>query len=169
MRLRAGHALAVGDSFTAGDYVPERIDPGDGVNLLTKSLAAPAAGRAAVSQSAETGHRAYRNTATDGSGEHCLALRPIPAAAGVLVESLDALLHDKESLRVQLLDAGGNGWSRLWLSERLPADNPQLLLQLANRACSTAFAPSGEGASFRRPQLERGAMPTPHRATSTAR
>jgi len=62
--------------------------------------------------------------------------------------------------------AAGGGWYRIWLSARLPGDDPQVLLQLANKDCKETFLPNREVVLLRALQIERGQSASPYRPTS---
>ncbi|MES1148787.1 MAG: hypothetical protein ABUL53_06340, partial [Bradyrhizobium guangdongense] len=62
--------------------------------------------------------------------------------------------------------AAGGGWYRIWLSARLPGDDPQVLLQLTDKDCKESFLPNREAVLLRGVQIERGQSASPYRPTS---
>jgi hypothetical protein len=99
----------------AEDYVPERMEPGDGTNLLrhSESLTRSLAGTAFASFSRAgtvAGQTVYRLAAVGATSEHYASLLPSKGDAGPYTVSLYAKSDGIATcLRVQLFDRGTNG------------------------------------------------------------
>ena len=126
-----GHMSALGNRHVAGliagalaeppilgravDYTPERVEPGEGVNLLrsSESLKRALAGMtfATFSQTDQSmdGQRIYRLAASGGRSEHYVLIAPVRADAGAYTASLSAKPDGGGCLRVQLYDRERNG------------------------------------------------------------
>jgi len=99
----------------AADYTPERIEPGEGINLLrsSESLKRALAGMAfaTFSQTDQSvdGQHVYRLAATGGRSEHYVSLTPVRGDAGAYTASLYAKPDGDACLRFQLYDRERNG------------------------------------------------------------
>jgi hypothetical protein len=99
----------------AEDYIPERMQPGDGTNLLrhSESLKRSLAGTAFVSFSttgAAAGQTVYRLAAAGAESEHYASLLPSKGDGGPYTVSLYAKSESIPTcLRVQLYDRDKNG------------------------------------------------------------
>jgi len=114
-----------------GDYAPERMEPGEGNNLLrpSESLRQALAGMtfATFTQAEPSvdGRRVYRVAATGGRSEHYVSFKPVRADAGVYTASLYAKPDGKACLRVQLFDRERNGmFADFDLQQRTAVANP---------------------------------------------
>lgn len=189
----------------AEDYTPDRLVPGDGINLIARSesLRSVVAGAAFAAltptEASVDGHAVYRLAATGATSEHYVSLKPVQAVAGGFTVSMYAKPDAASCLRVVLFDraqqgmladfdfaeasarpnpvgtasarragiaAAGGGWYRIWLSARLPGDDPQVLLQLTDKDCKESFLPNREAVLLRGVQIERGQSASPYRPTS---
>jgi len=99
----------------AGDYAPERIEPGEGNNLLTYSepLRRALAGKtfATFTQVEQSigAQRVYRLAASGGKTQHYVSFAPVRADAGPYTASFYAKADGKGCLRFQLFDREKNG------------------------------------------------------------